>query len=311
MSAGAYDVIVIGAGIAGLAATKQLLQRDKTLQVANIEAGLFGGLVVNVEDLDGDIGGSGVDLASGLMMEASELGATMLAEKVEAVAHDAGGWRVTTTDGEYFARAVIVASGASLRKLGVPGETQFEHKGVSQCAACDGPMFSGQDVVVVGGGDSALQEARVLAGVCAQVYLVNRAERFTGKPELVAGLGRRENITFFHQTEVLTIQGNETVERVSTQNLADGSVRDIACRAVFAFVGLEPRTDFVPASVPRDNQGRLLADQSLRAAEALFVAGAVRSGCGGMLTHAIADGCAAADEALRTLKGAAVAQLSP
>jgi thioredoxin reductase (NADPH) len=310
MSANAYDVIVIGAGIAGLAATKQLLQHDKTLRVANIEAGLFGGLVVNVEELDGEVAGSGIDLASGLMMEASDLGATMLSEQVEAIAPGPSGWRVTTAGETYSARAVIVASGASLKKLGVPGEAQFEHKGVSQCACCDGPMFSGQDVVVVGGGDSALQEARVLAGLCAQVHVVNRADRFTGKPELVAGLERCTNVTVRHQTEILAIHGDDAVEKVSTRNLADGSVGDIACRAVFAFVGLEPRSDFVPASFARDNQGRLLTDRSLRAAEALLVAGAVRCGCGGMLADAIADGCAAANEALRTLTAAAVAQPS-
>src|SRR5262249_29765165 len=122
----AYDIIVIGSGIAGLTATKHLLETNRSFKVANIEAETFGGLVMNINELDGAIGGSGMDLAAGLMMEISELGAEALSDRVDTLKEDGEGWRVLTSHGNHHARAIIVASGASLKKLGIPGEEEFE-----------------------------------------------------------------------------------------------------------------------------------------------------------------------------------------
>src|SRR5262249_45499140 len=159
----------IGSGIAGLTATKHLLQTAPELKIGNFESGTFGGLVTNINELDGAMTGSGLDLAADLMVEVTELGASTLPQRVMSLAKHTDGWAVSTdTDENFRTRAVIIASGATLKKLGVPGEDQFQNKGISYCADCDGPMFQGQDVVVAGGGDSALQEARVLAGMCRQ-----------------------------------------------------------------------------------------------------------------------------------------------
>jgi thioredoxin reductase (NADPH) len=302
MPGDSYDVIVIGSGITGLTATKHLMQAGSGLAVANIEAEMFGGLVLNVSELDGKIQGSGVDLASGLMMEAADLGAAMLSEPVSALTEGAGKWTVTTPEGHHHARAIIVASGASLRKLGIPGEDRFEHRGVSSCADCDGPMYQGKDAVVVGGGDSALQEAHVLSRFCRQVHLINRTIEFTAKPHLVKAIEACDNVTVRHLTEVNEILGNEAVEKVKIRQLADNAETEIACSGFFGFVGLKPSSDFVPSSVSRDADGFLITDASLKATQGLFAAGAVRSGYGGMLEHAIEEGLIAANEAIKVVR---------
>ena len=288
-----YDVIVIGAGITGLTAAKYAVQRG--LKTANIEALMFGGLVVNINELDGDTPGSGTDLASNLMMEISDLGVENLSETVTAIAREGKELSVTTDAGTHRARAVIVASGAKLRRLGIPGETEFEYKGVSQCADCDGPMYKDEEVVVVGGGDSALQEALVLAEFCKRVHLVHRGAKFDARQHLVDAVAAHANIVPVWNSVADAILGSAMVEKVRVRNAATNAANDIPVAGFFAYIGLQPVCDFVPAEAARDDVGCLVTDASLQTKiPGLFAAGAVRAGYGGMLTHAIADGETAA-----------------
>jgi len=301
MSADSHDVIVIGSGIAGLTATKHLLQSRPGLKVANIEAEIFGGLVLNINELDGSIEGSGADLASGLSIEATDLGATMFSENVTGVVDGGDDWIVTTTEAEHRARGVIVASGARFRKLGVPGEDEFEHRGISHCADCDGAMFAGKDVVVAGGGDSALQEAHILAKLCRTVLLVNQGWGFSAKPHLVAAVEKCGNVAVRHRSEVTAIRGGAGVEKIEVRNLVDSKTAELSCSGLFGFIGLVPAIDFLPADLPRDRMGAVVTDASLRAAPRLFAAGAVRSGYGGMLEHAVVEGKLAAANAAKAV----------
>ncbi len=297
-----YDVIVIGAGITGLTAARHAAQSG--LATANIEALLFGGLVININELDGEPHGSGTDLASNLMMEVSDLGVANIAETVTALARDGDALSVATDAGRHRARAVIIASGAQLRRLGIPGEAEFEHKGVSQCADCDGPMYQGEDVVVVGGGDSALQEALVLASFCRRVHVVHRGTKFRARRHLVDAVAARSNIQPLWNTVAGEILGAEMVTRVRVRNVLDGATTEIPCTGLFAYIGLEPRCEFAPPEIQRDASGCLMTDASLLTAmTGVYAAGAVRAGYGGLLTHAVAEGIAAAKAVSAQLGG--------
>ncbi|MEO8753802.1 MAG: FAD-dependent oxidoreductase [Casimicrobiaceae bacterium] len=286
-----YDVIVVGAGIAGLTAAKELASAG--LATACIEAQMFGGLVVNINELEpAPPGGvaSGVELASNLMEQATELGMDSPTAMVTGIERNGDAFTLATDTDEYRARAIVIASGAKLRRLGVPGEVEFEHRGVAQCADCDGPLYKGQDVVVVGGGDSALQEALVLAHYCRRVHLVHRGERFRARPDLVAAVRERDNIAPRFRTVVEAILGNDMVGKVRVRDLAEGSTSEIPCTGFFAYVGMAPNTAFVPSEVNRDAQDRLVTDEALQTTmPGVFAAGAVRAGCGGLITDAIAD----------------------
>src|SRR3954471_16215337 len=280
-----FDVIVIGAGITGLTAAKAAVQSG--LRTATIEALMFGGLVVNINHLDGETTGSGTDLASNLMMEISELGGENLSETVSALARNGSGIKVTTDGGEHTARAVIVASGAKLKRLGIPGEAEFEYKGVSQCADCDGPMYKGEDVVVVGGGDSALQEALVLAEYANTVHVVHRGAKFSAQQHLVDAVAGHANIKPVWNSVAEAILGGQMVEKVRVRNTATNDAIEIPSAGFFAYIGLQPTCDFAPPELARDADGHVVTDNSLATKiPGVFAAGAVRAGYGGVLTHA-------------------------
>ena len=293
-----FDVIVIGEGIAGLSAARQAAESGA--RAATFEALLFGGLVTNINVLDPSPdpeAASGADLAAGLLQANSELGIESIQQPVTAVERDAQGFVVRTAEGDYRARQLVVASGARLRPLGIPGEAEFTGRGVSSCADCDGPLYRGRDVVVVGGGDSALQEALVLAELCGRVHIVNRGPRFTGRADLAARIASHGNITVMHNAEVERIEGKDGVEQVALR-----SNKHIPCHAVFAYVGLVPNTEYLPAELKRDPAGHLVTDAALETSlRGVFAAGAVRSGYSGKLADAVREGRAAGQTAAARL----------
>jgi len=297
------DVLVIGCGIAGLTAARECLRNN--MATATLESFFPGGLVLNVNHLDGEIQGSGMDLATQLMTEIGDLGGRNISGAACSMRADDEGVVVSSESEEIRTRSVIVASGAKIKRLGIPGEAEFEGQGVSQCADCDGPLFQGQDVVVVGGGDSALQEALALSHYAGHVHLLHRGSRFRARANYVDAVTTTPNITVHLRTVAEAVVGSRGVEAVRTKELDTDKIDDIACTGFFAYVGLEPVCGFVPDSAERDANGFLVTDASMRTTvPGVYAAGAVRSGHGGLLSHAVADGIAAASSAKELRAGA-------
>lgn len=281
-----YDLIVIGEGVSGLACAGHA--RRAGLSVATFESTLFGGLVLNVNELDSYPGAeSGTDLASELMQANSDAGVASIQEEVTAI-RPAGSAFEVAAGGVYSARQVVIASGARLKRLGVPGEDEYEGRGVSHCADCDAPMFQNEEVVVVGGGDSALQEALVLAKFCRKVHIVHRGSRFRARHHFVERAGTHPRISIMWNTQVEAILGAKMVEKVRVRR--DGNTGEIASAGVFAYIGLEPTAACAPSGIVRDESGHLVTNGAFETSMAgMWAIGAVRAGYSGLLRDAVIE----------------------
>jgi thioredoxin reductase (NADPH) len=296
----AYDLIVVGEGIAGLTCAAHAASLG--LRTATTEGNLFGGLVINVADLEGfDGGGSGVDLASSLMEANATAGIENLGAAVVSIEPAGNTIKVVTEGDTYSARAVVIASGARLNKLGVPGEEQFDHRGVSQCADCDGPMFQGEHVVVVGGGDAAFQEAAALSKYVDKVTILMRGGSPRAHAALVNRVNSLGNVTVRGQTSVTAILGAEMVNAIMTRSGAAEPTR-MDCAGVFVFVGLTPNSEMAPSAAKRDAKGAIETDEKYRTAvNNVYAVGAVRAGYSGKLNDAIKEAKAAASDVAQRL----------
>jgi thioredoxin reductase (NADPH) len=294
------EIAVIGGGLAGLSAARHAARLGRLVTLFESSA-LWGGLVATVGEVDGvPVPGrfSGQDLAMHLLEDARKAGVRIVQSSVAKVELER---RLTLTDQENAVchpEAIIVASGASLRKLGVPREEEFLGRGLSRCATCDGGFFRGQEVVVVGGGDGAVQEALVLAKTSRQVIMVCRSP-LKAKRDYVDRIAARENVRFLWDSEVSAILGDQGVAGVRLRNVKDGTSSEVECTGLFPFVGETPNSGFVPASLLTAS-GHIRTSPDLATSDArVFAVGAVRADYGGNLVQAMAEGVGAAESAGR------------
>ena len=301
---GRYDVLVIGGGVTGLSAAHHAARWG--LSTALIEGELlFGGQIANVEQLDGYPAAgelSGIDLAVDLVEGCRSLGVSIIQAPVEALSVEDGGHVAIAAGERHRARAVVVASGARLKQLDVPGERELIDRGVSQCASCDGPLFRGQDVAVIGGGDAAAQEALVLAGFCRTVYVVARSP-LRAKADYVNRLSRLDNVEFVWGCEVDEVLGSGAVEGVRLRGVRDGSARELVCTAVFPFIGSTPNSEFLPPELEREDGYVVTGTAFATSLRGVFAAGAVRLGYGGHVAEAVGEAVSAASAAARYVRG--------
>jgi len=290
-----WDVVVVGGGIAGLTAAWYAARRGLATALFESQPNC-GGQVATVNVLDDwpSVGeSSGVELAAALVDKLRGQAVEVSYEPVSAVVPGKGLALVETGGRTLRARRVIAATGARLRTLGVPQEEALRGKGVSQCAHCDGYFFRGQDVVVVGGGDAALQEALVLASGCRAVTIVARS-RLRAKQGYVERAAGATNVRFVWDSVVDAVLGDGTVSGVRLRNVKSGAITEFACAGVFPFIGVEPNSGFLPPSIRRDDSGWVLTDGSLRTSEqSVFAIGAVRAGYTGELVNAAGEAAAA------------------
>ena len=291
-----WDVVVVGGGIGGLTAAWYSARRGLPTAVLESE-GMLGGQVATVNTLDDwpstdEV--SGVELAGAMRQKLENNAVEVSHEAVGEIKRSQDLLLVKTEKRTLRTRRVIAASGARLRALDVPGADGLRGKGVSQCAHCDGYFFEGQDVVVVGGGDSALQEALVLAPLCRTVTIVVRS-RLRAKQAYVDRAAGAANIKFAWNAEVDAVLGNGTVSGVRLRQGKNAERTEIPCSGVFPFIGVEPNTTFLPAAIRRDDGGRVITDERMRTAEpSIFAIGALRSGFSGELTGAAGEAAIAA-----------------
>jgi len=299
------DVVVIGAGVAGL--TAAMIAAGQGVSTVVVEQLGPGGQIATIEKIRNfpgfPDGIAGYELGPLLQQQAEAAGALFQLDSVSAIVAGDGVYRVICADEEIVARTVIIAAGSSLRKLEIPGETEFAGLGVSHCASCDGPLFKGQPVIVVGGGDSAFDEALVLAAHAAEVTLVHRGSAPLARPEAIAQLAALPNVRIISSAEVTAIEGDTRVTGVTIRRGA--AIERRACRAVFAYAGLKPQTDFLQGFAALDAGGHIVTDQAMRASQpGLFAAGDVRAGSVKLLAAVAGDAASAAISAVRYLRTA-------
>ncbi|MGN1014547.1 MAG: NAD(P)/FAD-dependent oxidoreductase [Butyricicoccus sp.] len=299
------DVLMIGAGPAGLSAA--IYVQRAALQGLTLEAmGAAGGQIAQAARVDNYPGipeVSGVELAQAMYRHAKSLGAPFQNGQVTKLYREGSVWTAELSDGTTLtAPTVIAATGTRRKALGVPGEQRLTGRGVSYCAACDGALFRGKDVAVVGGGDSAADTALLLSGLAKRVYLVHRRDTLRASPMRQEQLREQSNIAYLWNTEITRIDGTDLVQSVQLSQPAGGA-KELAVDGVFVSIGAVPEASYLPKELTRDAEGYPIArEDGCTGLDGLFVAGDLRSGSFRQAVTAAADGARCADAAERYLR---------
>ena len=292
-----YDVIVIGGGTAGFSAGMYCSRLG--LKTLLLERLIPGGQIINVEKIE-DYPGlpegiSGAEFSSNIQDQAIKSGTEFAMSEVSGIRKLDNRWAVETYEGEKTAKSIILAGGSTLNRLGVPGENELVGAGVSYCATCDGAFFIDQKVAVIGGGDSALQEAITLTEFASKVEIFCKSETLHGQQVLQNLVSNNEKIKVHLNVEVNEIHGDGMVEGISLIDLLSGESTRVHMDGVFIFVGLTPNSDFIKGLVDTDKEGHIQTDINLETSEkGIFAAGDIRANSASQLISSAGDGVTAA-----------------
>lgn len=300
-----YDVIIIGAGPAGL--TAGIYTGRARLKTLILEAGVVGGnaaMTDMIENYPGfPFGVSGPDLMDSFNKQAERFGVELVQAEVIAIENTLQGKKVVTTEGEYVGRTLIVTVGARRRELGVEGEKEFLGRGVSYCATCDGAFFKGVPVAVVGGGDTAVKEALYLSDIASKVYLIHRREGFRANPTSLDHLFARDNIELKLNRVVKNISGTSLMNKVVLNDLASGQEEEIEVEGIFVSIGMVPAGDVIGGLV-KTRDGYVVTDDHMQTSiEGIFAAGDICVKQFRQVATAVGDGAVAGMAVTEYLKG--------
>lgn len=291
-----YDMIIIGAGTAGLSAAIYGVRAGKTVLV--LEASVYGGQIINTPEIENYPGIkhiSGYDFATNLYEQAKELGAEVKFEKALSIEESNGEKVVKTDSNEYSAKAVILATGAKNRPLGLEREEELIGRGISYCATCDGGFYRGKVVAVNGGGNTALEDAIFLTAYCSKVYVIHRRDTFRGEEKLLRTLKTKENVEFVLNSVITSLNATQNLESITVENVITKEKRDIEVSGLFIAIGQVPENDIFSNIVKLDDKGYIIGGEDCKTnVEGIFVAGDTRTKSIRQLATAASDGAIAA-----------------
>lgn len=299
-----YDIIVVGAGPAGLTAAIYARRAEKSVLV--IEKDTFGGQITGsprVENYPGFLEISGNELADRLIEQVFAQGGQIELDEVVGIEGEAGNYTVKGRSKDYLGRTVIIATGSHHRHLGIEGEERFTGEGISYCAVCDGAFFRGRTVAVIGGGNSALQDAVLLSEGCEKVYIVQNLPYLTGESRLRDILFARENVEIIYSSTVRRIIGEQTLSAIEIES-TEGEAKELKVDGMFVCIGQVPQNKPFESVIALDSYGYAVAGEDCvpRGGEGIFVAGDCRTKTVRQVATATADGAIAALGAIRFLE---------
>ena len=291
-----YDIIIVGAGPAGLSAAIYGVRAGKSVLV--LEADSYGGQIINTPEIENypaikHI--SGYDFATNLYEQAIELGSEIKFEKVLQIKSEDHDKKVITDSNQYDAKSIILATGAKNRTLGLEKETELVGRGVSYCATCDGGFFKGKEVAINGGGSTALEEALYLSSICTKVYLIHRRDSFRGEEKILRALQDRKNVEFVLDSSITELIGNNKLEGIKVRNIKTDVESTLLISGLFIAIGQTPENTIFSDLINLDKGGYISATEDCKTnIEGIFVAGDTRTKRIRQLTTAASDGAVAA-----------------
>lgn len=295
-----YDIIIIGAGPAGMTAALYGKRANKSVLI--LEDKSYGGQIVNASNIENYPGIekiSGYDYATTLFKQITNLGAEIKYETVIKISPDK---EVTTNENTYHAKSIIIANGAQNRHLNIPKETDFLGKGVSYCATCDGAFYKGKDVAVLGGGNTALEDALYLSNIAKKVYLIHRRDTFRGEEKYLKELESKENVEIILNSTVTKLNGNVKLKSIIVQD-KEKKEKEINVSGVFIAIGQVPNNEVFNNVVDIDAKGYIISEDGVHTkTKGIYVAGDTRVKELRQLTTAVSDGSIAAMTAIKEMK---------